>query len=657
MIDTQQQLHERLVLAFLLCLHIVICCVSLAYVAGYRYPYAFFPRAFHIFYDPDRLYLAALVIAAFALVALLFTLARFSFGYLVGFNFYTMVVGYLWLNCFTDLNYDHRMAGLSAAASAAAFLLPALFISSPVGQAYVLSARAFDRLLTFILLLAAATIAIGAIYNFRLVALDDIYYFREAIKSPTIVNYLVPIVSNALLPFAFAGFIARKAPKRATLVLFLLLLFYPITLSKLAFFTPFWLVVMLLLSKIFEARLTVILSLLGPILVGLVALILFRTKAAPLFSTVNFRLLAIPSVAMDVYNDFFSRHDLTHFCQISILRKFIPCPYEDPLSIVMLKAYHLGNFNASLFATEGIASVGTLFAPIAAFACGLVIGFGNRLSAGLPIRFVLISGAILPQALLNVPLSTALLTHGAAILFVLWYITPRTIFEQDDGADAPVTARRLGGDFRRNIDRDIKRSIISVFELFELFRSNIIALLVAPMVAGLVAAAVVNILPASYTSVAYLRLTAPEATAADTMMRSAPVLDQVLAKMAIAGETIEERRRALDAQRRLFTIPKSVPEVRLVFRLEVTARDADTARLINTWFIDAWIDDTKRFPPEMHKADVLFGEPTLPEEPSYPNKGVIVALAAVGGGLVIVMLLLLQVVWPVRRRDEGAPTA
>lgn len=657
MIDTQQQLHERFVLAFLLCLHIVICCVSLVYVAGYTYPYAFYPRAFHIFYDPDRLYIAALVVAAFALVASLFTLARFSFGYLVGFNFYTMVLGYLWLNCFTDLNYDHRMAGLSAALSATAFLLPVLFISSPVDQAYVLSARAFDRLLVLILLLAAATIAVGAAYNFRLVGLDDIYPFREAIKSPTIVNYLVTIVSNALLPFAFAGFVARKAPKRAALVLFLLLLFYPITLSKLAFFTPFWLVVMLLLSKIFEARLTVILSLLGPILVGLVALILFRIKGAPLFSTVNFRLLAIPSVAMDVYSDFFSRHDLTHFCQISILRRFIPCPYEDPLSIVMLKAYRLGNFNASLFATEGIASVGTLLAPIAAFACGLVVAFGNRLSAGLPIRFVLISGAVLPQALLNVPLSTVLITHGAAILFVLWYITPRTIFERDDGADAPVTARWLGGDFRRRINRDIKRNIISVFGLFELFRSNIVALLGAPIVAGLVAVAVVSVLPASYTSVAYLRLTGPEATAADTMMRSAPVLDRVLARMAITGGTIEERRRGLDAQRRLFTIPKSVPETPLVFRLEVTARDAAVAQLINRLFIEEWIDATKRFPPEVHSEDVVFGEPTLPEEPSYPNKGAIVALAAVTGGIIVVMLLLLQAAWPVRPRGERAPSA
>ena len=59
-----------------------------------------------------------------------------------------------------------------------------------------------------------------------------------------------------------------------------------------------------------------------------------------------------------------------------------------------------------------------------------MIALGNRLSAGLPPGFILISGAILPQVLLNVPLTTVLLTHGAGPLFLLWYLTPRTIFEQ-----------------------------------------------------------------------------------------------------------------------------------------------------------------------------------------------------------------------------------
>jgi hypothetical protein len=149
-------------------------------------------------------------------------------------------------------------------------------------------------------------------------------------------------------------------------------------------------------------------------------------------------MVAIPSTALGVYNDFFSRHEYTYFCQIWILKPFVYCPYLEPLPIVLERAYGLGNFNASMFATEGIASVGPLFAPISAFVCGLVIALGNRLSAGLPPRFILISGAILAQVLLNVALSTVLLTHGAVFLFLLWYMTPRTIFERNYRAPPPA---------------------------------------------------------------------------------------------------------------------------------------------------------------------------------------------------------------------------
>jgi hypothetical protein len=119
------------------------------------------------------------------------------------------------------------------------------------------------------------------------------------------------------------------------------------------------------------------------------------------------------------------------------LKPFVNCPYIDPLSIVMANAYHVGNLNASLFATEGVASVGLVMAPLVVLACGLAISLGNRLSAGLSPRFILISGALLPNILLNVPLTITLLTYGAAVLFLLWHVTPRAMFEQN--ARGPMT--------------------------------------------------------------------------------------------------------------------------------------------------------------------------------------------------------------------------
>jgi hypothetical protein len=119
---------------------------------------------------------------------------------------------------------------------------------------------------------------------------------------------------------------------------------------------------------------------------------------------------------------------VTNLRSRGLAKTFLYCPYAEPLSVLMANKYHLGNLNASLFATEGTASVGPLLAPLAALACGLVIALGNHASAGLSAR--LLSGGMLVPILLNVPLTVALLTNGGAFLFLLWYLTPRAIFDR-----------------------------------------------------------------------------------------------------------------------------------------------------------------------------------------------------------------------------------
>jgi hypothetical protein len=442
----QQLVRTRVGLGLLIFLHILACCISLICVASV------FPE-YHIHFQPAALPGAAAVIAAFALVSVLFVFAEFSFGYLIGFYFYTMVAGYLWLNWFSEFGYDHRLTGVSAAASAIAFLLPALFIRSPVRQIWAPSPGTFDLLLNGILVLAVATVALGATYNFRPVALNNaVYAFRDTLKFPTGLSYLFGIVASTLVPFALACFFERRSYWRAGAALIVLLSFYPITLTKVTLLSSGWIVAMMLLSRFLALRIVVVLSLFAPLALGIFLYVLFRfgvipnEAATPYLTLINFRMIGIPSMAMDYYNDFFSRHELTHFCQIQLLKPFVSCPYQEPLAIVIYKAFGIGgNFNASLFATEGIASVGAKFAPLSALGCGLVIAMGNRLSAGLPPRFVLVSGAILPHVLLNVPMTVTLLTHGAAILFLLWYITPRTIFEQEPGNSSRPTVDRSPG--------------------------------------------------------------------------------------------------------------------------------------------------------------------------------------------------------------------
>jgi hypothetical protein len=418
--------------AFLVNLHILVCCLSLIYVMRF---YGYLLQTGDI--NENRLYAAVLNVAAFAIVSVIFTVTRFSFGYILGFYFYTIVLGFLWLVEFSEHQYDHKLATISAFLSGLFFLLPALLITSPFKRRFELSPSNYDRLLSSILLLSLATIIAGAFFNFRLVGLSRIYEFRDDLNFPGWFRYLASIVLSSLLPFAFAAFLLRRAVLRAALSLLLMLLLYPITLSKLALLAPFWLILVAALSAHVSARTVVVLSLLIPISAGIVLAVLLDHDMLTYghfiayFGTVNYRMVAVPSSALDFYNDFFFTHQLTYFCQIGPLKALVDCPYQKPLAILMAEYYRIGNMNASMLATEGVASVGTTLAPLAALLCGMLVSLANRASAHLPANFVLLSSGLLPQVFMNVPLSTALVTNGAALLFLLWYITPRECMAAD----------------------------------------------------------------------------------------------------------------------------------------------------------------------------------------------------------------------------------
>jgi hypothetical protein len=416
----------RFRLATLIVCHVLTSWVSLIFVGEYYQ--RLLPLAEN---SLPHILTAAAIASPFALLSVIFVRQRFSFGYALGFYLFTLVLGYLWLVEFSTFHYDHRLSAISAFISGAAFLIPALFLNLPPFPSRLrLTTKQFHRLLWAILAISIVVLAIGATFNRQLVSPLDIYQFREHLVLPRPLLYAIGIVCGALLPFAYASFYQLKRYALAALCLVLLGLFYPVTLTKLALLAPGWLLFLTLLSIYFETRTAVILSLLLPVSVGLLLLLahnlglLAEFPFLVYFGTVNFRMIGMPASALDFYNDFFSTHELTLFCQISLIKPFVSCPYAEQLSAYMQESYHLGFFNASLFATEGIASIGPMFAPVTAFICGLVISMANRASAELPERFVLLSGGLQLHIFLNVPFTVALVTNGAAVLFLLWYLTP-----------------------------------------------------------------------------------------------------------------------------------------------------------------------------------------------------------------------------------------
>lgn len=412
----------------LLAVHTVGCCISLAMVLQlYGYLDLFTWSASHIGQ-------AALLALPVAPVASMLAFARFSFGYLLSFYVYTAVLGYVCLVPFSQLAYDHRLPAVSAIVSAAAFLVPTLFLRWPVKPRHTISVKTLRRLIAAIAAVTLAIVAIGFFYNFKLVGLADIYQFRDELRFPVLLQYAMGIASGALLPFAFACCIEMRARIAAVAIVLLFVALYPVTLTKTALFAPAWLGFLWFISTRLEPRVAVIVSLLGPISLGIVLAILSEHGPVPqsiylnYFGTINFRMIAYPSIALDVYNDFFSRHELTHFCQISVIKRLGTCPYSEQLSLVIAKSYPVGNLNASFLATEGIASVGSILAPASALLAGLVLSTGNHLSEGLPPRFIILSSGMVTQSFLNVPLSVLMITNGAAILFLLWYVVPRHAF-------------------------------------------------------------------------------------------------------------------------------------------------------------------------------------------------------------------------------------
>jgi hypothetical protein len=428
------------VLALLLCITLFLTCVSTTTVL-YHTNVPEHPMFWHAVGG-------AVLLAAFIP---LFVHARFSFGYLLGINFYCVIIGFVWLSYFPNpsydiawdsyfnpASYDHSRARWSIAASLLLLLMPLLFQTSPLRRRFELSPSAMNRLLLALLALSVVVLACNARYGFAFVAPNDTDQLRNALAPrPGLLNYLTGWFVGAALPFAFAYFATQRRVVPALLSILMIIAFYPVLLNKTVAFAAIWLPFLFLIFTLLEARRAAVCCLLVPMTAGLIALELAPYIGAWIklahfaYGTVNYRMLAVPSIVIDRYSDFFASHRLTYFCQIGFVRALVGCPYEFQLGAEMAKQYDMGNLNGSLFATEGIASVGPLWAPVSALICGLILSLANSVSSGLPRPFVATSSGLVILALLNVPLSASLLSNGLFALMLLWYVTPREL-----GADA-----------------------------------------------------------------------------------------------------------------------------------------------------------------------------------------------------------------------------
>ena len=102
-----------------------------------------------------------------------------------------MILGYLWLVAFSRFPYDHTdWRPFPPSRPPLHSSCPRCFIDR-ADQAEIRPCRhaRWINLLTWILMLAAAVVAAGALHHFRLVGLDNIYNFRDEIGIPAWLRY------------------------------------------------------------------------------------------------------------------------------------------------------------------------------------------------------------------------------------------------------------------------------------------------------------------------------------------------------------------------------------------------------------------------------------------------------------------------------------
>src|SRR6201990_11033 len=86
------------ILALLLVAFLILNCVSLTEVLHNSVP------------GHPNFWVALAITLSLAVFFLLFVRTPFSFGYFIGFNFYCLITGYMWLSYFVSGSYDHTLA-------------------------------------------------------------------------------------------------------------------------------------------------------------------------------------------------------------------------------------------------------------------------------------------------------------------------------------------------------------------------------------------------------------------------------------------------------------------------------------------------------------------------------------------------------------------
>jgi hypothetical protein len=264
----------------------------------------------------------------------------------------------------------------------------------------------------------------------RLVSFEDVYELRfesNEAERGALTDYLVSWLSYCFLPFYMARGIVRKSWVEGSIAAIVGLLIYAATGSKAAVLTPAIVIALSILFGVGGAFLFRLLCVLTVVVVLVAALLPNDPPLLWIKSILLLRVLGTGGWTMSHYYEYFSNNGFTYYTHIGAVNALTGAyPYDYALGQLIGLEYSgsaEANFNGNFWASDAFAALGVLGIPIVTIALALVFSWINRIASAYSARFVFLWLSGFWLALLNVPLSTALLSGGGLVTIgLLWLL-------------------------------------------------------------------------------------------------------------------------------------------------------------------------------------------------------------------------------------------
>lgn len=271
--------------------------------------------------------------------------------------------------------------------------------------------------------------------------LEEIYEVRltfgESLGGQSrLVGYAIPWLSEVVNPMLIVWGIRRKSSWFIAAGVLGQLMLFSLTAHKTYLASPLFVPIMLLTLRD-RAKHFGLWMVFGSILVLLISVIDMRTLATGLPNTLLVRRMYVaPGLLTARYLEFFSQNPHTYLGH-SILRGFVPYPYDDVPARLVGETYFgpHAHANANLWA-DAFANFGYLGMLMFSGLLAAVFHVFDSVAVRSDLRETVVLMGMPAIALSNTGLLTALLSHGLGLATLIAYVMPR------DGGPARLESAR-----------------------------------------------------------------------------------------------------------------------------------------------------------------------------------------------------------------------